>query len=54
MKIITKLIFSNLFKGVGKILKWVIIGLITFGMLLAWPLHYLFTKIRGRRNDPYK
>lgn len=54
MKIVTKLILSNLFKGVGKMLKWLIIGLITFGMILAWPLYYLMIKIRGNKHDPYK
>lgn len=53
MKIL-KFIFNSFFGNIGKIIKWLVIGLIAFGMALAWPLHYLIKAIRGEKNDPYK
>lgn len=54
MKTIFKFIFGSFFGNIGKIIKWLVIGLIAFGMALAWPLYYLIKAIRGNRDDPYK
>ena len=49
-----KLIFSSFFGNLAKIIKWIVIGLIAFGMSLAWPLQLLIKAIRGAKDDPYK
>lgn len=54
MKAICKIIFSTFFGNLVKAIKWIVIGLIVFGMALGWPLHYLIKAIRGNRDDPYK
>ncbi len=54
MKTIFKFIFGSFFGNLAKAIKWIVIGLIVFGMFLAWPLHYLIKAIRGEKNDPYK
>jgi len=54
VKAICKIIFSTFFGNLAKAIKWIVIGLIVFGMALAWPLHYLIKAIRGNRDDPYK
>lgn len=53
MKIL-KFIFNSFFGNLAKAIKWIVIGLIAFGMALAWPLHYLIKAIRGIKDDPYK
>ncbi|GEM_PF-4743628 len=53
MKIL-KLIFSSFFGNFAKAIKWIVIGLIVFGMVLAWPLQLLIKAIRGAKDDPYK
>lgn len=54
MKTIFKFIFGSFFGNIGKIIKWLVIGLIAFGMALAWPLQLLIKAIRGAKDDPYK
>lgn len=54
MKTIFKFIFGSFFGNLAKIIKWIVIGLIVFGMALAWPLHYFIKAIRGSKDDPYK
>lgn len=54
MKAICKIIFSTFFGNLVKAIKWIVIGLIVFGMALAWPLQLLIKAIRGAKDDPYK
>lgn len=49
-----KAILGNFFKGVLKTIKWIIIGLILFGMILGWPLGYIIKKRREKKDANYK
>lgn len=54
MNFIIKTILGNFFKGVLKSIKWIVIGLILFGMILGWPLGYIIKKRKERKDANYK
>lgn len=48
------LFLSPFFSTIGKIVKWIVIGLIFLGMLIGWPLKYFIDKWSTRNDDNYK
>lgn len=49
---ITKLFLSTVFSKIGKIIKYIAMGIFFLGMIVGFPIVILYRKLR-LRNDSY-